>query len=154
MSILRYFQPQGSSLPNPRGDLALSMSSESIASANKEVLEATKSSGIGGKRGQYKKLDDDLRAEIGKYASYHGVAATSRYFSRKLKKKMSESTIRSIRDSFLREAKRKRVEDIEEVTTLPKKKRGRPLLLGNALDEKVQLYLLKVRESGGQLLLG
>ena len=69
MSILRYFQPQGSSLPNPRGDLALSMSSESIASANKEVLEATKSGGIGGKRGQYKKLDDDLRAEIGKYAT-------------------------------------------------------------------------------------
>ena len=42
MLILHYFQPQDE-LPNPRGDLSLSMSSESIALANKEVLEATKS---------------------------------------------------------------------------------------------------------------
>ena len=43
MLILHYFQPRDE-LPNPRGDLSLSMSRESIALANKEVLEATKSS--------------------------------------------------------------------------------------------------------------
>ena len=32
------------------------MNSEAIALANKEVLEATKTSSIGGKRGEYKKL--------------------------------------------------------------------------------------------------
>ena len=40
------------------------------------MLESTKSSGISGKCGQYKKLGDDCRAEVGKYASYHGVAPT------------------------------------------------------------------------------
>ena len=44
------------------------MSSESITLLNKEVLEATKSSGIDEKCGQSKKLDDGLWAEIGKYA--------------------------------------------------------------------------------------
>ena len=32
---------------------------------------------------------------------------------------------------------------------LPCKKRGRPTLLGHDLDTQVQLYLKKVRESGG-----
>ena len=78
MLILRYFQPQ-QELPSPRRDLSLSMSSESIALVNKEVLEATNSSGIDEKCGLFNKLDDDLWAEIGKYACYHGVAVTSRY---------------------------------------------------------------------------
>ena len=67
---------------------------------------------------------------------------------------MSESTARSIRDSYLIEAKRKRVEDLEDIEALPEKKRGRPLLLGDALDEKVQLYLRKVREAGGTVSAG
>ena len=33
--------------------------------------------------------------------------------------------------------------------TLPQKKRGRPFLLGRELDDKVQAYLVKVREAGG-----
>ena len=46
--------------------------------------------------------------------------------------------------------KRKRSADSEddEVTVLPPKKRGRPFLLGD-LDQKVQLYLKKVRDAGG-----
>ena len=35
------------------------------------------------------------------------------------------------------------------MTVLPAKKRGRPVLLGEDLDGKVQLYLKKVREGGG-----
>ena len=35
------------------------------------------------------------------------------------------------------------------MTVLPPKKRGRPVLLGEDLDGKVQLYLQKVREGGG-----
>lgn len=37
----------------------------------------------------------------------------------------------------------------EPVSELPVKKRGRKLLLGKDLDEKVQTYLRKVREGGG-----
>ena len=45
--------------------------------------------------------------------------------------------------------KRKRKDDEGEVTFLPEKKRGRPVLLGDELDEKVQVYLKKIREGGG-----
>ena len=128
MSVLRYFQPQ-QELPISRGDFSLFMSCGSFALPNREVLEATKSSDVSGKHGQYRKLDDDCQAEIGKYARYHGVAPTSRYFSSNLKKKMCESTVHSVQDSFLREAKIQRVQKIEEIMTLPKKKHGRPLLL-------------------------
>ena len=104
--------------------------------ANKEVQEEKETSSISRKDGQCNKLDDDLEDEIGKYASYHSITAASRYFSRKLKKKVSESTICSIQESLLREAKRKRVEDTEEVMALPRKKGGRPLLFTNAVDER------------------
>ena len=40
-------------------------------------------------------------------------------------------------------------EDDSDLTVLPPKKRGRPVLLGEDLDTKVQLYLQKVREGGG-----
>ena len=151
MSLRRYLRPKDG-LPNPRGSLSSSMSSIAIAQANKEVQEILKPKEK--KRGKYNKFSAELRAEIGKYASYHGVAATARHFSRKLKKKVSESTARSIRDSYLIEAKRKRVEDLEDIEALPEKKRGRPLLLGDVLDEKVQLYLRKVREAGGTVSAG
>ena len=38
------------------------------------------------------------RAKMGKYASLHGVTAAAQVFSRKLRKSVSESTVRSIRD--------------------------------------------------------
>ena len=43
MSILRYFKPKDS-LPDPKGSLSTSMSSEAIESANREVREAMASS--------------------------------------------------------------------------------------------------------------
>jgi len=45
--------------------------------------------------------------------------------------------------------KKRAAEDGDDVTVLPPKKRGRPVLLGEDLDMKVQLYLKKVREGGG-----
>ena len=40
-------------------------------------------------------------------------------------------------------------EDSGDLSELPTKKRGRRVLLGDDLDQKVQLYLKKVREGGG-----
>ena len=39
--------------------------------------------------------------------------------------------------------------DDGDVTLLPVKKRGRPVLLGEVLDRKVQKYLVRVRDGGG-----
>ena len=37
----------------------------------------------------------------------------------------------------------------EEIETMPKKKRGRKVLLGEKVDEKLQLYLTTLRNNGG-----
>ena len=80
----------------------------------------------------------------------HGVSAATRLFSRKLNVKLSETTVRSIRDRYLEELKqRRRAGDDEFVDSFPEKRRGRSLLLGNNLDEKLQLYVRKVREGCG-----
>ena len=114
MALRRYLQPKDG-LPDPRGPLSSSISSAAITQANQEVSECAKDKG---KRGKYK-YSEKLRAEIGKYSSYHGVAAASRHFSHQLKKKVSETTVRSIRDSYLMEVKRKRTDDVEDITILP-----------------------------------
>ena len=44
--------------------------------------------------------------------------------------------------------KRAAVDD-GDVTLLPMKKRGRPVLLGEVLDRKVQKYLMRIRDGGG-----
>ena len=41
--------------------------------------------------------------------------------------------------------------DFEDVKLLPKKKQGRRVLLGEALDKKLQLYLKEIRKNGGPL---
>ena len=84
MLILRYFQAQGSSVPNPRGDMALSMSSESISSANKESF--------GSDQEQWHRPKAWPVQERSKMKQ-RGVAATSQYLSIKLKKKISESIL-------------------------------------------------------------
>lgn len=65
-------------------------------------------------------------------------------------RKIDTASVQSIKKAYLEERKRRRRADSEDndVTVLPPKKRGRPLLLGD-LDEKVQLYLKKVRDGGG-----
>lgn len=72
------------------------------------------------------------------------------FFSRKLDTHLSETTARSIRNAYSEEMKWKRSdENDEEATVLPEKKQARPVLLGEELDEKVQLYLRKVSKGGG-----
>lgn len=106
---------------------------------NREVQEATS---IGSKRtgrGPYKRYSTNVRAEIGKYASNRGVAAAARYFSKKLNCRVSETTVRSIRSSYAEGVRKRRAKDEEDIVALPLRKRGRPLLLGQELDTKVQL---------------
>ena len=58
--------------------------------------------------------------------------------------------VRSIRDAFCKEyTKRRYLGMDEDIETMPKKKRGRKLLLGEQLDEKLQLYLTTLRNNGG-----
>lgn len=49
---------------------------------------------------------------------------------------------------YIIEAKR-RAEDEGDTTVMPHKKRGRPVLLGEMLDSKVQSYLKVIGKNGG-----
>lgn len=145
MSLLRYLKRAGG-LPDPRGPLSSTLPGNVIAAANREVEKELKTK----KRGQYKKYTPSQRFQIGRYSSQHGAAAAARHFSRIYEHEVSESTVKSIKNYYISEVrKRPRSDDGEEFASLPTKKRGRKLLLGEDLDSKVQLYLKKVRESGG-----
>ena len=107
MSIRRYFKPV-SGLPDPRGRLSQSIPPAAIAEANRLVQEAAQQSSAKStstKRRPYKTYHPADRLKIAKYACDHGVAAAARFFSKKLKDTISESTVRSIRDSYKRELK-------------------------------------------------
>ena len=99
----------------------------------------------------YYRYSSETRAEIGKHASVHGVTAAANLFSQRLGEKISLTTVRSIRDAYTTELRRKRKASDSDavVLKLPEKKRGMHVLLGDYLDEKVQLYIKKVRERGG-----
>jgi hypothetical protein len=95
----------------------------------------------------------ELRASIGKYASSNGVRAAAVVHSHKVGEKISETTVRSLRDAYREEVARKRRANVSDVniSKMPKKKQGRPLLLDQQIDIMVQEYLRKVREGGGMV---
>ena len=79
-----------------------------------------------------------IRAEIGKYASQHGFAATAKLYSRKLGHKVSETTANFLKKAYLDGVREKRAaEDDGNVAKLPMKKGGRLVLL------------VRVRDGGG-----
>ena len=90
----------------------------------------------------------------GKYALLNGVSAATKHFSRQFKG-LRESTVHSIRSAYKVELERKRKQlatddsSDDEVCSLPERKRGRKVILGEDLDSKVQKYLCKVRDGGG-----
>ena len=144
-SILRYLKPVDG-LPDPRGSITRVLPTSTVALANKEVQNVLAPK----KRGPYKKYSPAQRLEIGKYCCENGAASAARHFSRKLGCVINESTIKSIRNAYLEEVKKRPRED-DSFTSLPAKKRGRKLLVGKDLDFKIQLYLQKVREAGGAI---
>ena len=63
---------------------------------------------------------------------------------------INESAVRRFKEAYLKERSRKRqVEDDDvSVNELPVKKRGRKVVLGTKMDNMVQQYILKLRETG------
>ena len=65
-------------------------------------------------------------------------------------KKLNESTVRGFKNAYREELIKNRAacEDVD-IQELQPKKRGRPLLLGDHLDDAVQKYILDVRANDG-----
>ena len=82
------------------------------------------------------------RASIERYAYYHEVAAATRVYSAKLKIALSEPTVQSIRDAYRAQVNiRIKLGESGAITSLPERKCGRSKLVGDDIDDKVQLYI-------------
>jgi len=151
MALFRYFKKE-SNLPDPHGPLAQSVPSTSIDAANLDLRAVidTMSSHNSKKRGRYEKYTPEQKAMIGKRAAEHGVVSSDRHYIKDFPN-LKENTVREWRNAYRLEFKKKvrnRTKGSINITELPQKKRGRPLLLGEELDKQVQAYLTSFRESG------
>ena len=153
MAFQKYLRPING-LPDLKGPLSSSIPSTAIAEANRLVNQTRKEETEKKKCRPYKKYSLSVQLEIAEYTCHHGVASAARVFSHKLQQSISESTVRSIRNAYRQELRKKgRREDNEDemsihVHILPTKKRGRRVMLREDIDKKVQLYIKKTRESG------
>ena len=161
--ILKYFRPVKNqspreSLPNPHGPLNTDgrVPSSAIASANiaveavlVETPDATDSSSGAKSRGRYQHLTPAQKFKIGKRASELGVTNALRYYKSTFPKlALKETSVRRFKNLFQQSSKRPRSDSSEELSELPNKKMGRPLLIGEELDRQVQEYLRYLREQG------
>ena len=131
MALLRYFKPVAQTvdgLPDPRGPLSAQIPSSAIAEANRAIRNTISE----GKkiRGKYKIYMPAVRLEIAKYACNHGVTSAARVFSRRLRNTVAESTVRSMRDAYRDELRKRSAEDVEEMSVLPSKKTRKACFTG------------------------
>ena len=97
----------------------------------------------------YNRYDAKTLAKIDKYTSHNGVRAAAQKFQNDLGHEINESTIQSVKKRYLEELNWRYRAGEETCVKKLKGKMGRPVLLGNKLDHQVQVYLQRVRESGG-----
>ena len=118
-------------------------------------------------RGPYTYLTGAQRHKVGKRAAEHGTTNTIRYFTKKYPDlpELKETTVRRLKNLYksnlLQPVQQKEPETdnsdeeedakvviLNEVEELPRKKTGRPLLIGEELDAQVQQYVKASRKRG------
>ena len=157
-SILDYFKKDRAkaALPDPKGPLSNVISPAIIVATNNEVykvLESRLNCSLtrepSEKRGAYNKYTLEFKETTAKYAIENGNSRAARKFST-TDMAINESTIRSWVATYKEELERKRkAGEDSAISSLPEAKRGRPLLLGDTLDNQVKEYVRSVREGGG-----
>ena len=138
MSITNYFKSAGLPAPNDTvfGPVATHEANRSV----KRALEKQQRSEPK-KRKVYSNFSEQDRAVIGKYAAENGGAAAQRHFRSKFPD-LGESTVRSFKTKYLAALAKQ-----GSVCSIPSKKRGRPLTLGD-IDGEVQSYIKALRAAG------
>ena len=146
MSIKSYFAPVKRSEPTDNLEEVLPVST--ALAVRKEIEEASSSK----KRGAYGKLSTETRAKIAKYAAENGIAAAIRHYEVEEGLYLKESTVRGWKkDHCLTIARISRSQDgrVPDVKEPIKRAPGRPLLLGQEVEEKAKAVILNIRDSGG-----
>ena len=104
------------------------------------------------RRGNYEKMSAGDKARVAEYASKNGVLAAIRHFKQMGEfANLKESTVRGWKSTYCMKLafSRKRDVEVEAIVELPEKWRGRPLLIGEELEDKVKWFLTEIRKSGG-----
>ena len=99
-------------------------------------------------RGKYNDYTPEERAAIRMYAVENGPGRACKHFTKVLEKNVPESTARKLRAEYLRQLKTEvETEDAKScspctsINILPTKRQGRPLLVGQKLDETIQGFI-------------
>ena len=92
----------------------------------------------------------EKQAAIARYALENGNKAAARFFSKQLGIAVEETFVSTWKKKYLTELReiKSKTEKTPEVKSLLAKKRGRPLLLGDKLDQEVASYIKAVCGSG------
>ena len=94
----------------------------------------------GKKRGVYTRLSQEEKAVIAKYASENGVPKALIHFK---EKKVREASVRDWKRAYENELKTKcksaKIGEAITVHSLPAKKRGRPPILGEKMDQSLRI---------------
>ena len=94
------------------------------------------------------KFSSEAKLVIARYAAENGIAAFLRHFATRFPG-LKESSVRMWKNSYQTELSQKRkVKDDGDILELPQKKKGRPLLLGDKLDDQVKSYVRYLRTKG------
>ena len=91
------------------------------------------------------RYDDATRTAIGKYAQTNGNKRAVEKFSASLGYTVSEATVRNFKREVLKRLKEG--SDLESII-IPAKKRGRPLLLPEEIDELTKKFIQSLRVCG------
>jgi hypothetical protein len=157
MALLKYFKRSvtsvDSNLPNPFSPpIKSSLTKIDIEKVNSKVKDVIDCPAA--KRGKYENYTSEERATIGKHATLHGATKASRHFSKTWGRSVPESTARRLKKEYTQKLKEiitasscSEEPVTMEITTLPKKVQGRPLLLGKELDLLVQQYIKALRKT-------
>ena len=89
--------------------------------------------------------------EIGKRATETGTMPAMRYYAKHypdLSKKLKETSVRQFKDKYKKSIHSSTYESPLAVKELVPKKRGRPLLIGEELDDQVKEYVRELRREG------
>ena len=171
MSIYRYFSKEPTSkptnsevdqplqqalrLPSPTGELSQSVSSSSIESANRKVLElfdqqADHAKGtLVKKRGKYTKYSAEDKATIANYAVQHGTSVAIKKFKKEFPD-LKWSTLNDWKKQMITEVKKNHsCGNNEKITALVTKKQGRPSKLSDEIAKDLVAYVRALRDAGG-----
>ena len=165
MALLQYFKLKKqkeslpSPLPDPNGPLSQKISSSEIVSTNAcvkklPVLDSSSDEGSSTSRGPYAVLTPAHKFEIGKRAAEIGTTATIRYYAKRYPDIcLKETSVQRFKNNYQDQLEKSIYsfsgsDSPNVVRELVPKKRGRPLLIGEELDEQVREYVRELRREG------